>query len=230
MVGTLYNAATVLMGASAGIWLGKFIPPATKDVVFQSLGLFTLGLGFMMGMEMNDPFAIFLALVLGAIAGQQLRIQERVERATSRWGQGLGAAMIQAIMLFCVGAMTLIGCMQDGLHGDPTVLFIKGTMDLVSAAFLAAALGRGVLWAAPAVLLIQGSMTWGFQWWGQGWSEALVADLTGLGGLLLLALGLDLLRIKSFSLLNFMPAFLLVPLTQSVASWVSDQLPQLIVF
>lgn len=230
MVGTLYNAATVLIGASAGIWLGKFIPPATKEVVFQSLGLFTLGLGFMMGMEMNDPFAIFLALVLGAIVGQQLRIQERLEGITSRWGEGIGSAMIQSIMLFCVGAMTLIGCMQDGLHGDSTVLLIKGTMDLVSAAFLSAALGRGVLLAAPAVLLIQGLMTWGFQLWGEGWSDALISDLTGLGGLLLLALGLDLMRIKSFALLNFMPAFLFIPLTQPIASWVNQQLPLLLVF
>jgi uncharacterized membrane protein YqgA involved in biofilm formation len=120
--------------------------------------------------------------------------------------------------------------MQDGLQDDPTILFIKGTMDLVSSALLAATLGRGVLLAAPAVLILQGGLTGAFQLWGAAWPAEWIADLTGLGGLLLLALGIDLLKIQSFALLNFVPAFILLPLFRPVAIWIQVELPLLLAF
>ena len=179
-------------------------------------------------MEVANLFAVFLSLIAGVVAGHAMQLDQRMKAATARLGEGTGTALVQAVLLFCVGAMTLIGCMQDGLNGDATVLFIKGSMDLVSSAFLAAALGRGVLLAAPALLLIQGGLTAAFALWGAAWSDVLIADLTGLGGLLLLALGLDLLKVRSFALLNFVPAFAFVPLFQPVAKWLETGLPQLL--
>ena len=230
MVGTLYNAIAVGIGASAGLWLGKKISKELENHVFQALGLFTLGIGFSMSMEMDQPFAVFLALVFGTIAGQNLRIDQRVRQMTDRLGEGAGSGLVQSVLLFCAGAMTLVGCMQDGLQNDPTILFIKGTMDLVSSALLAAALGRGVLLAAPAVLLIQGGLTGAFQLWGAAWTPELTADLTGLGGLLLIALGIDLLKVRSFTLLNFIPAFALIALFRPVAIWIQTELPVLLLF
>lgn len=230
MVGTLYNAIAVGVGASVGLWLGKKISKKLQNLVFQALGLFTLGIGFSMGLEMDKPFAVFLSLVLGVIVGHKLQIDQRVKHLTNRLGEGTGAGLVQSVLLFCAGAMTLVGCMQDGLQNDPTILFIKGTMDLVSAAFLAATLGRGVLLAAPAVLLLQGGLTWAFQLWGTAWPAELTADLTGLGGLLLIALGVNLLQIKSFDLLNFIPAFVLVPVCRPAAIWIQTELPLLLLF
>ena len=230
MVGTLYNAIAVGVGASAGLWLGKKISKELQILVFQALGLFTLGLGFSMSLEMDEPFAVFLALVFGTIVGQKLQIDQRVHRMTDRLGEATGSGLVQSVLLFCAGAMTLVGCMQDGLQNDPTILFIKGTMDLVSSALLAATLGRGVLLAAPAVLLLQGGLTWAFQLWGASWPVELTADLTGLGGLLLLALGIDLLKIQTFALLNFIPAFALVALFRPVALWIQTELPLLLLF
>lgn len=228
MVGTLFNAVTVAVGASAGLMLGKRLSEELHGQIFQALGLFTLGIGIAMSLDAANFFAVFLALIAGVITGHALRLDARMKAATARLGEGTGTALVQSVLLFCVGAMTLIGCMQDGLNGDAQVLFIKGSMDLVSSAFLAAALGRGVLLAAPTVLLIQGALTAAFAYWGAAWSEVLVADLTGLGGLLLLALGLDLLKVKSFALLNFVPAFLFIPVFQSVAAWIESDLPQLL--
>ncbi len=230
MVGTLYNAIAVGVGASAGLWLGKKISKELQILVFQALGLFTLGLGFSMSLEMDEPFAVFLALIFGTIVGQKLQIDQRVHRMTDRLGEGTGSGLVQSVLLFCAGAMTLVGCMQDGLQNDPTILFIKGTMDLVSSALLAATLGRGVLLAAPAVLLLQGGLTGAFQLWGALWPVELTADLTGLGGLLLLALGIDLLKIQTFALLNFIPAFALVALFRPVALWIQTELPLLLLF
>jgi uncharacterized membrane protein YqgA involved in biofilm formation len=230
MVGTLYNAIAVGIGASTGLLLGKNISRKLQAQVFKALGLFTLGLGFSMSLEMNQPFAVFLALVFGIIAGHQLQIDQRLRRITDRLGEGTGYGLIQSVLLFCAGAMTLVGCMQDGLQNDPTILFIKGTMDLVSSALLAATLGRGVLLAAPAILILQGGLTGAFQLWGGAWPAELIADLTGLGGLLLLALGIDLMKIQSFALLNFIPAFVLVPFFRPVAIWIQVEMPLLLVF
>lgn len=228
MVGTLFNAVTVAVGASAGLVLGRRLSDRLHVQIFQALGLFTLGIGIAMSLETANIFAVFLSLIAGVMAGHGLQLDARMKATTARLGEGTGTALVQSVLLFCVGAMTLIGCMQDGLNGDAQVLFIKGSMDLVSSAFLAAALGRGVLLAAPAVLLIQGALTAAFAYGGAAWSDVLVADLTGMGGLLLLALGLDLLKVQSFPLLNFVPAFLFIPLFQPVASWLESGLPQLL--
>lgn len=228
MVGTLYNAAAVFVGASAGLALGKRIPASIQQAVFSALGLFTLGLGGLMATRMTDPFAIFLALVFGVVAGQGLRLHERMSGGDGATEGSPG--WVQASILFCAGAMTVVGCMEDGLAEDPTVLLVKGTMDLVSGAFLAAALGRSVLWSALAVLVFQGAMTLGFQALGPVISEELIAELGALGGVMLLALGLDLLGVRSFRLLNMLPALLLLPLTRPVSAWIQEVLPGLLPF
>ena len=212
MLGTLFNAATVAIGSSIGLLLGRRVPDGLRRAVFSALGLFTLFIGVDMMTGITRPMAAFMALVLGAVLGQAIGLDSRVKRAADRLGKGEGAALVQSTLLFCVGAMTLVGCMQDGLLGDPTVLFAKGTMDLFSSLFLAAALGRGVLWSTGSVLFIQAGLTLGFATLGTGIPESLIAELSGLGGILLLALGLDLLDIRKFPLLDLTWSLPLLPI------------------
>jgi uncharacterized membrane protein YqgA involved in biofilm formation len=115
--------------------------------------------------------------------------------------------------------------MEDGLAGDPTVLLIKGTMDLVSSIFLAAALGRGVIASALVVLIVQGGLTLAFLALGPVLSEGLITELGALGGVLLLALALDLLGLREIRLLNLLPALVLLPLMLPVSEWVRVSLP-----
>jgi hypothetical protein len=228
MVGTLFNAAAVGLGAILGCALGSKIPAALKDSVFTTLGLFTLGIGILMCGDMNEPFGVFLALIVGGFIGYAMGWDQWVTKRTRRLGAGTASALTQSVLLFCAGAMTIIGCMNDGLNGDPTILLIKGTMDFVSSAFLASALGWGVLLAAPVVLLIQGSLTGIFQVFGSHCSEELIQDYSGLGGILLLALGMDLLKVRSFKLLNLIPAFFVLPFMKSVAAWLQAFWPQIL--
>ena len=212
MLGTLYNVVTVAAGSAIGLVLGRRVPDSMRKAVFSALGLFTLFIGIDMMLEITRPMAAFIALVIGAVLGQCIGLDARVRRAADRLGEGEGAALVQSTLLFCVGAMTLIGCMQDGLLGDPTVLMAKGTMDLFSSIFLAAALGRGVLWSTATVLLIQGGLTLAFATAGAGIPESLIGELSGVGGILLLALGLDLLGIRKFPLLDLTWSLPLLPL------------------
>ncbi|MGB1577990.1 MAG: DUF554 family protein, partial [Flavobacteriales bacterium] len=151
MVGTLFNTVAVAVGASAGLALGARWSSDLKDKIFVVLGLFTLTIGSLMALETTSPIDLFLALVLGTLLGHTLGLQSQLSRWVTPSGNSDSSSsrgFLEAMMLFCLGSMTLVGCMEDGLLHKPDLLLIKGTMDLISSAFLAATLGRGVLWSA----------------------------------------------------------------------------------
>ena len=212
MLGTLFNTATVALGAGLGLVLRQRVPENLRRVVFSAIGLFTLYIGVDLMSGISRPIAIFVALVVGGALGHAIGVDRRVKAAADRLGEGTGAALVQSTLLFCIGAMTLVGCMRDGLEGDPTILMAKGTMDLFSSVFLAAALGRGVLFSAGAVFLLQGGLTLAFGSLGSGIPDFLITELSGLGGILLFGLGLDLLDVRQFPLLDLSCSLLILPL------------------
>ena len=220
MVGTLFNTVTVIVGASAGLALGARWSNDLKDKIFAVIGLFTLAIGAMMALETEGPIDLFLALVLGTLLGHTLNLQARIDALTQRASRGF----MEAFMLFCLGSMTLVGCMEDGLLGKPNLLFIKGTMDLISSAFLAATLGRGVLWSAAGVLGFQGALTLAFMALGEGMDPALIRELSALGGILMLGIAFQLWDVRAngrpaWPLVDALPALLLLPLIRLAHTW-----------
>lgn len=222
MVGTLFNTFAVAVGASAGLALGARWSSELKDKMFVVLGLFTLAIGSMMALETAQPIDLFLALVFGTLLGHSLKLQARLSRLTQPTeGATAGRGFVEAMILFCLGSMTLVGCMEDGLLNKPNLLFIKGTMDLISSAFLAATLGRGVLWSAVGVLAFQGGLTLAFGFMGQGMSPELIQELSALGGILMLGIGFQLLGVRAHNLpqwplVDALPALALLPLIRMV--------------
>ena len=222
MVGTLFNTFAVAVGASAGLALGARWSSELKDKMFVVLGLFTLAIGSMMALETARPIDLFLALVFGTLLGHSLKLQAHLSRLTQpKDGATAGRGFVEAMILFCLGSMTLVGCMEDGLLHKPNLLFIKGTMDLISSAFLAATLGRGVLWSAVGVLVFQGGLTLAFGFMGQGMSPALIQELSALGGILMLGIGFQLLGVRAHNLpqwplVDALPALALLPLIRMV--------------
>ena len=218
MVGTLFNTFAVAVGASAGLALGARWSSELKDKMFVVLGLFTLAIGSMMALETAQPIDLFLALVLGTLLGHSLKLHARLSELTQpKDGATAGRGFVEAMILFCLGSMTLVGCMEDGLLNKPNLLFIKGTMDLISSAFLAATLGRGVLWSAVGVLVFQGGLTLAFGFMGQGMSPELIQELSALGGILMLGIGFQLLGVRAHNLpqwplVDALPALALLPL------------------
>ena len=218
MVGTLFNTFAVAVGASAGLALGARWSSELKDKMFVVLGLFTLAIGSMMALETAQPIDLFLALVFGTLLGHSLKLQARLSELTQpKDGATAGRGFVEAMILFCLGSMTLVGCKEDGLLNKPNLLFIKGTMDLISSAFLAATLGRGVLWSAVGVLVFQGGLTLAFGFMGQGMSPELIQELSALGGILMLGIGFQLLGVRAHNLpqwplVDALPALALLPL------------------
>jgi uncharacterized membrane protein YqgA involved in biofilm formation len=221
MVGTLFNTVAVAVGASVGLTLGARWSDALKCKMFVVLGLFTLAIGASMALEASHPIDVFLALVLGTLFGHALKLQDRLSTWTEPQSSderiNANGGFFEAMVLFCVGSMTLVGCMEDGLMNKPDLLLVKGTMDLISSAFLAATLGRGVLWSALGVLSFQGLLTLAFAWLGKGMEPALILELSALGGILMLGIGFQLLGVKAhglkqWPLVDALPSLLLLPL------------------
>lgn len=219
MRGTLLNTATVAGGAAIGLILGERVPTPMQTTVLYALGLATLGMAVRMFLPTRNMLIVTFALALGAILGTLLGIQNGIESLAELakrtfTGQGqFTEALVTTSILFCVGPMTILGCLKDGLERDIELLAVKSAMDGLVSIFFAAALGPGVLLTALVVLVVQGGITLlAGRLRALAEDEAMMADVSGAGGLMLLGLSFGLLKIKDIPVANFLPALGLVPI------------------
>jgi hypothetical protein len=212
-VGTIVNVLAVLAGGAAGLLAGNRLPARVRTVVFQGLGLCTLGIGVTMILKMNNPLVIIFSVVGGAVLGELLRLEARLEGLSERLKARLRSknelftdGLVTAFLLFCVGSMTILGAFDEGLRGDPTLLFTKSLLDGLAAVALAATYGLGVLFSVIPLFLYQYGLTLFAGLLQHVFTEPMVAQLTATGGVLILGIGLTLLDIKRIALTNFLPA------------------------
>ena len=239
--GTIVNTATVLAGSLIGLAFAARIPERYRLIVLQSLGLVTLGLGIDAAVlefantvrkyaplvANGDTYGARLAMVMigsllvGAILGTALRIEDRIEslgawvhrRFATGDGHAFAKGFLTASILFCVGPLTLVGCLRNGANHDPSYLYVKATLDGFSSIALASTLGAGVLGSLIAVIVIQGSISLA--------AASLTTFLEGLplsimtivGGFVLLATALSLLDIKKIAVANMLPGIVLAPIS-----------------
>jgi len=232
VTGTLINVATVLLGALVGTLLGSRLPPRVQDRVLAGLGLVTLVIGVELALTWRDTNTLFVlgGVLLGGIAGEALRIEERLARLGDRLQAASGGsdagtstvseAFFTASLLFCVGPLTVVGAIQDGLTGNYDVLATKAVLDGFAAAAIAASLGPGVAFAALSVLVVQGAISLSaglFENILAEGSQALAA-LSSAGGVLIVAIALKLLAITDVKVGNFLPALVFAPALVGIAS------------
>lgn len=224
--GTLLNTATVVAGSLLGWALGARVPSAAMEIALSALGLVTLGIGVKLFLESKNVLVLAFALTVGGVLGWALGIQAGVEGfaewarvslgplATGRFSE----AVVTTSILFCVGPMTLLGCLQEGLEGKIELLAIKSVLDGVGSVFFAAALGPGVLVTAAIVLVFQGALTLAAgRLRALARDPELLAEASAVGGAMLLAIGMGLLEIKRLPVANYLPALVLAPLGTVVA-------------
>jgi uncharacterized membrane protein YqgA involved in biofilm formation len=241
--GTVLNVATVLVGSALGIALRERLPNRTRDVVTDGLGLFTLLVAALSAVSVRDPglahavgssaptLIVLGAVLLGGVIGSLLGLEERLERvggAVQRRFGGSGAGVererfiegfVLASLVFCVGPLTVLGSLSDGLGHGIDQLALKSTLDGFAAIAFAASLGWGVALSAVTVLVVQGSLT------ALGWAigdllpSADIAALTATGGVLLVGVALRLLRVRQVPVADLLPALVVAPvLTAIIAS------------
>lgn len=231
--GTLWNAATVIVGGTVGLALRGRLPERISSVVMQAVGLVTLIIGIVNATDLtrvSAPPGLILgliALALGAALGEALRLEARLERLGERLrrrfrGSGrFTEGFVAASLLFCVGPMTIVGSLQNGLVGDPGVLLLKATLDGISAVALAASFGAGVLGSVLVILVYQGGLALG-----AGAIAGALPDpaldprvllVNGVGGLMIIGLGLILLDVRKVAVAAMLPALPLVVLLYELA-------------
>ncbi len=215
ITGTLINVAAVLLGGSVGLLFRTRLPQRITNTFFQAIGLFTLFLGFSMSLKTENPLLLVFSLILGALTGTLLRLQERMERGGERIqkklrlkGGKFSEGMVTAFLMFCMGSMTILGAIEEGLGNEPKLLMIKSLMDGFSSVALAAALGVGVVFSILPLLVYQGGITLLTAWFGDTLSNLMVDELTATGGILLIGLGITILGIKKIEVLNLIPSLI----------------------
>ena len=242
-LGTVVNVCTVLIGSGVGVLIGHRLSQRTRDVVTDALGLVTLLLAALSAAAVLDealvdavgrgaPVLIVLgAVLIGGIIGSLLRIEDGMERLGARLQQALSRGspsadrrrfvegFVSASLVFCIGPLTVLGSINDGVGNGPDQLLVKSALDGFASVAFAASLGWGVAASALVVLVVQGTLTMGGLLLGEVLVAAPLAALTATGGLLLAGVGLRLLRLKAVPVGDLLPALVVAPLlTELVAA------------
>ncbi len=215
MRGTLVNVVAVLLGSGLGLLIGNRLPEKIKKVITTGLGLSVILIGMQMAFKTNNVLIIIGSLVFGGILGELLQIEEALEALGERLKAGLRfqsggfvEGFVTASLVYCVGAMTVVGSIQEGLSGDPQILYAKSLLDGTASIAFASTLGIGVAFASLTVFFVQGSLTLLGKQLSFLLSPGILSELTATGGLLILAIGLYLLEIKRIKVANLLPALI----------------------
>ncbi len=221
--GVLVNTLTVIAGSSLGLCLKKQIPERLTNAVMTAIGLCTIAIGVGGIIKGQNQLVMIISLVLGTVAGTLIDIDGKLNSLGERLqnkgkttkGKGLfdgfSQGFVTASLLFCVGAMTIVGSMNAGISGDNQMLYTKAVLDLISSSMLAASLGIGVLCAALFVLVFQGGLVALAMALGTFLNDFAVAELVCAGSVMITALGLNLIGVTKIKVANLLPGLIFVP-------------------
>jgi len=223
LLGTLINVGAVIAGSLVGLFFHTRLPKRFATVAFQGIGLFTLFIGFTMATKTKSLLVLVFSIVLGAITGELLDI----DRLLNRFGEWLRArlrlggerfaeGLVAAFLLFCMGSMTVLGAIEEGLGGRPNLLAAKSVLDGFASLALAASLGIGVLFSVIPLFIYQGGLTLLAGSLHAVMTDVVVSEVSAAGGLILIGLGITILDIKQLRVLNMLPALVFAGLLAAV--------------
>ena len=215
ITGTIINISTVLLGSLIGILFRSKLPERFIKIVFQGIGLFTLVLGVSMALKSSHLLVMVFSLIIGGILGEMLRLETRVENIANQLknkfklgSERFSEGMVTAFLLYCMGSMTILGAIEEGLGNGFDLLLTKSIMDGFASIALASAFGTGVAFSVVPFLIYQGGLTLLTAFLGDYFSDVITTDMTAVGGVLLVGLGINILEIKKIKVLNLLPAIL----------------------
>ncbi len=213
MLGTLVNTAAVIAGSLVGILIHAHLPDRLTRIAFQGIGLFTLFIGAKMAWETQSLLILIFSMVIGSIIGELIdldkhlgNLSEKLKAKLKSKNEKFTEGLITAFLLWCMGSMTIIGAMEEGFGDPPNLLLAKSVLDGFSSVALAASMGIGVMFAAIPLLIYQGGLTLLASSLRDVMADPVIAEMTAVGGLLLIGLGINILEIKKLKILNMLPA------------------------
>ncbi|MGH3087967.1 MAG: DUF554 domain-containing protein [Rubrobacteraceae bacterium] len=223
-VGTAINVVAVLVGGGIGTLVGAKLPEGMRNTAMGAIGIVTLLVGVSNFLEYSNPLVPLVSVVLGLVVGELVGIEsglkrfgDYLEKRFSRGESPVSRAFVTTSLLFCVGPLTIIGSLEDGLTGNYELLALKSALDFIAALAFASVLGWGVLLSAGTVLIVQGTLTIGASFIEPVVTDAMVLAATATGGVLIFGLGLLLLELKEVRVANMLPALVFAPLLVAAA-------------
>lgn len=224
MLGTLVNTGAIIAGSLVGIALFKGrISTAANESIMKAIGLAVLIIGLKNANAGQNLMLIIFSLVIGTYLGEQLDIEGRMSRLgdylqsrTKGGDSNFSKAFVTASLIYCIGSMAILGALESGLKGQHDILFAKSILDGVSSIIFSSSLGIGVLFSAIPVLLYQGAITLGAGLLKGILTDPVIADMSGVGGLLIMAIGLNILEVKPIRVGNMLPA-IFIPILYALA-------------
>ena len=223
-IGTVINVIAVLVGGGIGTLAGTRLPEGIRTTAMQAIGIVTLLVGVSNFLAYTNPLVPLVSVVAGLLVGETLGIERALKRfgdylqkRLSRGESLVSRAFVTTSLLFCVGPLTVVGALQDGLKGDYSLLALKSGLDFISSLTFASVLGWGVLLSAGTVLVVQGAITLGAGFVAPLVTHDMISATTATGGVLIFGLGLVLLDLKEVRVANMLPALLFAPLVISAA-------------
>lgn len=227
--GVFVNTVAVVAGSCVGLVFKKSIPEKLTNAVMKVIALCTIAIGITGVMKGENQLVMIVSLVFGTLIGTLIDIDSKITKLGDKIqskrkksnGQGFSQGFVTASLLFCVGAMTIVGSMNAGISGDNEMLYTKSVLDLISSAMLSASLGIGVLFSAVFVLIFQGGLVVLSLLLGSFLSDFAVAELVCAGSVMIMALGLNILNVTKIKVSNMLPAIVLVPFVCELAQLIA---------
>jgi uncharacterized membrane protein YqgA involved in biofilm formation len=219
-LGTIIDSSAILAGGLFGLFIGSRMPEKIHTGVMNIIGLVSIFIGIQMGLTTKNILIVLGSLLIGVIIGEIVNIDEKLQRLgqtlEKRFSKGNSGqftkAFVTSTLLSCVGPLAILGPIQEGLTGDIKLLATKSILDLFMSLAVSSAMGVGVFFTSVSVLIYQGSLTIFAQFVSQIMTEVVIAELTAVGGIMVLSSGLSILEIKKLKTTNMLPALLIAPL------------------
>lgn len=223
-LGTLVNAAAVVVGSLIGLLIRQNLPEKIKAIFFQASGLVTLLLGVQMALKVEDILLVVFSMLIGAVLGEWLGLERLLERFgdllkdrfSSKNENRFTEGMVTAFLVYCIGSLTIVGAINEGLLGDRTLLYTKSILDGFTSIAFASIYGTGVLFSVLPLLIFQGGLTFLAVFFSPFFTSLMISQLTAVGGLLIVGIGFNLLEIKKIKVINLLPALVVVAILTAV--------------
>ncbi len=222
MLGTIVNALAIIGGSLVGFFFKKGIPEKYNETVIHSLSLAVILIGILNALKANDILLLIFSLAIGSIVGEFLRIEEKLEKLGDTIQDKVGGlfsssesniskGFVNTSLIYCIGAMAIMGSLESGLTNNHQTLYAKSVIDGISAIAFTSSMGIGVLFSSVSVFLYQGFITITASFMKQFLIDSVVTDMSAVGGLLIFAIGLNMLQIKRIKVGNMLPS-IFIPL------------------
>lgn len=216
MLGTIVNVITIVVGSIIGILLNKGIKEEFKDTIMDGIGLAVVVIGITSGIKTENTVLVIGSLVLGSLIGSIIGIENRLDQLGANMEKRLGKGestfskgFVTASLVYCIGAMAIIGSLESGIAGNHQTLFAKSTLDGITAIIFASTLGIGVAFSAIPVFIYQGSITLLANLVKDILTPEAILEMSSVGGILIIAIGINILGLKKIKVGDMLPAIFL---------------------